>query len=273
MKSIIESFVKYKIWANALIILTFVVGILSLLNVKNTSFPIEPSKNISVQVTYPGAAPEEIEEGVILKIEESLKGVEGVKEITSTSRENFGSVNVEILSDYDVDEMVTEVKNSVDQISAFPEGAEKPIVFKQKTTDLVGVMLLQGDVTRKTLREYSRQIEDELLQSELISQVNTLNMPDLEISVEVQEMILRKHNLTFDDIANAIRRNNTNVAAGSIKSTNEEVLIRADAKKYEPVDYESIMIRSNVDGSQLKLGEIATIKEQLADVRDRKSVV
>ena len=269
MKSIIESFVKYKIWANALIILTFVVGILSLLNVKNTSFPIEPSKNISVQVTYPGAAPEEIEEGVILKIEESLKGVEGVKEITSTSRENFGSVNVEILSDYDVDEMVTEVKNSVDQISAFPEGAEKPIVFKQKTTDLVGVMLLQGDVTRKTLREYSRQIEDELLQSELISQVNTLNMPDLEISVEVQEMILRKHNLTFDDIANAIRRNNTNVAAGSIKSTNEEVLIRADAKKYEPVDYESIMIRSNVDGSQLKLGEIATIKEQLADVPDK----
>lgn len=164
MKSIIESFVKYKIWANALILLTFVVGILSLLNVKNTSFPIEPSKNISVQVTYPGAAPEEIEEGVILKIEESLKGVEGVKEITSTSRENFGSVNVEILSDYDVDEMVTEVKNAVDQISSFPEGAEKPIVFKLKTIDLVGVMLLQGDISRKKLRAYSRKIEDELLQ-------------------------------------------------------------------------------------------------------------
>lgn len=269
MKSIIESFVKYKIWANSLIFLTFVIGFLSLKNVKNTSFPIEPPKNISVQVTYPGAAPEEIEEGVILKIEESLKGVEGIKEITSSSRENFGSVNVEILSNYKIDEMVTEVKNSVDRISSFPEGAEKPIVFKVKATDLVGVMLLQGDVTRKKLREYSNQIEDELLQAELISQVNTLNMPDLEISVEVPEMILRKHNLTFDDISNAIRRNNTNVAAGSIKSNNEEVLIRADAKKYEATDYENIILKSNIDGSQLKLGEIATIKEQLADVPDK----
>jgi hypothetical protein len=167
MKSIIESFVKYKIWANALIILTFVIGIMSLLNVKNTSFPIEPSSNISVQVTYPGAAPEEIEEGVVLKIEEALKGIEGVKEITSTSRENFGSVNVEILSDYDIDEMVTEVKNGVDRISSFPVGAEKPIVFKVKAVDLVGIILLQGEVTRKKLREYSNLIEDELLQAEL----------------------------------------------------------------------------------------------------------
>ncbi|MFK7947313.1 MAG: efflux RND transporter permease subunit [Saprospiraceae bacterium] len=269
MKSIIESFVKYKIWANVLIILTFVVGLISLSNVKNTSFPIAPSENVSVQVTYPGAAPEEVEEGVILKIEEAVKGIEGVKEVTSTSRENFGSVNVQILSDYKIDEMVTEVKNAVDRISSFPEGAEKPTVYKVKATDLVGVMLLQGDVNRKKLRQYSNQIEDELLRSELISQVNTLNMPDLEISVEVQEMILRKHQLTFDDVSNAIRRNNTNIAAGSIKSTTEEVLIRADAKKYEAADYENIILKSNVDGSQLRLGEIATIKEQLADVPDR----
>lgn len=269
MKSIIEGFVKYKIWANALIILTFIIGIMSLLDVKNTSFPIEDSKNVSVQVTYPGAAPEEIEEGVILKIEEALKGIEGVKEITSTSRENFGSVNVEILNNYDVDEMVTEVKNGVDRISSFPVGAEKPIVFKIKTTDLVGIILLQGDVTRQKLREYSNQIEDELLRSTLISQVNVLNMPDLEMSIEVPEMVLRKHNLTFDDVANAIRKNNTNVAAGSIKSSSEEVLIRADAKKYEPAEYENIVLTSKADGSRLRLGDIATIKEQLADVPDK----
>jgi multidrug efflux pump subunit AcrB len=269
MKSIIEGFVKYKIWANSVIILVGIIGVMSLLNLKNTSFPIEDSTNISVQITYPGAAPEEVEEGVILKIEEALKGVEGVKEITSTSRENFGSVNVEILSDYGIDEMVTEVKNGVDRISSFPVGAEKPIVFKVKTTDLVGIILLQGNVTRQKLKVYSNQIEDELLQSALISQVNVLNMPDLEISVEVSEMVLRKHNLTFDDVANAIRKNNTNVAAGSIKSSDEEVLIRADAKKYEAVDYEQIMLRSKADGSRLRLGDIATIKEQLADVPDK----
>jgi multidrug efflux pump subunit AcrB len=269
MKSIIEGFVKYKIWANAVIILVAIIGLMSLLNLKNTSFPIEDSTNISVQVIYPGAAPEEVEEGVILKVEEALKGIEGVKEITSTSRENFGSVNVEILSSYDIDEMVTEIKNGVDRISSFPVGAEKPIVFKIKATDLVGIILLQGDVTRQKLRAYSNQIEDELLQSALISQVNVLNMPDLELSVEVPEMVLRKHNLTFDDVANAIRKNNTNVAAGSIKSNTEEVLIRADAKKYEPAEYEEIMLRSKADGSQLRLGDIATIKQQLADVPDK----
>ena len=269
MQTIIERFVKYKIWANALIILTIIIGGIALANVKNTSFPIAPSTNVSVQVTYPGAAPEEVEEGVVLKIEEALEGVEGVKEITSSSRENFGSVNVEILSSYDIDEMVTEVKNAVDRISSFPDGAEKPIVFKQKSIDLVGVILLKGDVNRQKLKTYAQRVETELLQAELISQVNVLSMPDIEISVEVAEAILRKHNLTFDDISNAIRKNNSNVAAGSIKSENEEILIRADAKKYEIADYADIILSSNVDGSKLRLGDIANIKEQLADAPDK----
>ena len=269
MKSLIELAVKYKIWSNVLIILTFGLGIKSCNEIKRTSFPIEPSKNISVQVTYPGAAPEEIEEGIVLKVEESLQGIEGVKEVTSTSQENFASVNVEIIKGYDIDELVTEVKNSVDRISAFPDGAEKPIVFKQKVADQAGIMILEGNVPVLQLKKYADQIEDELLQSDLISQVSILNVPEIELSIEIPELVLRRYGFTFDDIANAVRRNNTNIAAGTIKSTDEEVLIRANAKKYDPAQYESIILTSKADGSKIRLGDIATIKEQFEDKPDR----
>jgi multidrug efflux pump subunit AcrB len=269
MKGIITAIVKYKIWANAFILLTVILGTLAFLNIKNTSFPVEPSENVSIQVLYPGAAPEEVEEGVILKIEQSLEGIEGIKEITSVSRENLGSINVQILSNYKIDEMVTEVKNAVDRISSFPVGAEKPIVYKLKATDLVGVLLLRGNVSREKLKTYADNIKNELLATSLISQVNVLSMPDLEISVEVEEAVLRQHNLTFDDVVRAIRSNNSNVAAGAIKSDKEEILIRADAKKYDPAVYEDIILKSKVSGSQLRLGEIAVIKEQLADVPNK----
>lgn len=269
MKNLLEQFVKYKIWSNIIIIIVLGLGVVGLTNIKRTSFPIQESTTVSISVAYPGAAPEEIEEGIVLKIEQALQGLEGVKEITSVSRENLASVNVEGYSNYDIDDLVTEVKNSVDRINSFPTGAEKPTVFKLKQADLVGILILEGDIPMMDLKKYADQIEDELLQSPLISQVSIQGVPDLEISVEVPEITLRQHRLTFDDVANAIRRNNSDVAAGSIKTEDEEVLIRSNAKKYEAEMLKSIVLRSGADGSQLRLGDIANITEKFADAPDK----
>lgn len=265
MKSLIANSVKYKIGSNILIILVFITGIVGYINTKRSSFPIKDSTTISVSVVYPGASPEEIEEGIVLKIEEAVQGIEGIKEVTSISKENSGSVNVEIYSNYDIDELVTEVKNSVDRINSFPLGAEKPTVFKVKQADLAGVLILQGNIPQLELKQYADRIEDELLQLDEISQVQITGVPDLEISVEVSELVLRQNRLTFDDLSNAIRRNNTDISAGVIKSNDEEVLIRSNAKKYEPEQLENIVLRSKADGSILKLGDIATIEERFAD--------
>jgi len=264
MKSTLEFFVKYKIWANALIVVVFVLGFIGYQNLNSSSFPIQDSTRVQASIVYPGASPQEVEEGIVLKIEQSLQGIEGIKEVTSVSRENIGVVNVEIFSSYDIDEMVTEVKNAVDRISSFPNGAEKPIVFKLKTTDLVGSMVLRGNIPLKKLKTYSDQIEDDLLQSK-ISQVEIQGLPDLEISVEVPELVLRRNKLSFDNVANAIRLNNNDVSAGSIKTADEEVLIRSNAKVYEASELENIVLRSGRNGSQILLGDIATISEKFAD--------
>lgn len=265
MESIITFFVRYKIWVNTFIVLVLAGGLFSLAQLKNSSFPLMDSTNVQVSVVYPGASPQEVEEGIVLKIEESLQGIEGIKKVTSVSSENLGSINVEIFSNYDIDKLVTDVKNAVDRISSFPTGAEKPIVFKREQIDPVAMLVLKGDASLYSMKAYADIIEDDLLQDPYISQVAISGLPELEISVEVPELTLRRYKLTFDDVAAAIRLNNSDISAGSIKSAAEEVLIRSNAKEYEAAKLEDIILRSGVDGSQIRLGDIATIKEQFAD--------
>ena len=265
MKNLIEHFVKYPILANIVIAITLLAGILALTNTKKSFFPTRPDKFINVTVAYPGASPEEMEEGVTLKIEESLKAIAGIEEITSTSSENSTNLSIEILDNFNIDEIYTEVKNAVDGINSFPVGAEKPIVFKRRQMTTAQWLGLTGDVDLKTLKFYAEQIEDELLATGSISQVNVTGFPPLEVSIEISEENLRRYNLSFDDVANAVRFNNTDVSAGSIKSAREEILIRAKAKQTDADQIGNIVVRSNPDGSSLLINDVATVREQFAD--------
>lgn len=265
IKGLVAYFVKYPILANILIALTVIGGVVSFLNTKMSFFPTAKDRVINITVAYPGASPEEMEEGVTTKIEEALKSTAGIDELTSTSSENVASISILTLDNYDIDEIYTEVKNAVDGISSFPAGAEKPIIFKQRQRSTAQWLGLTGDVSLKTLKEYAESIEDDLLATGVISQVNISGFPPLEVSIEVSEQTLRRYNLTFDQVVNAVRLNNRDISAGSIKSTNEEILIRSKAKQTEADQISEIVVRSNTDGSKLLLRDIATITEQFAD--------
>lgn len=265
IKNTIEYFVKYPILANILIALTLVGGVLSMINTKKTFFPTLEDKNITVTVSYPGASPEEMEEGITLKIEEALKGVVGIYRITSTSSENFATINIRKDDGYDIDELYTDVKNSVDGINSFPAAAEKPIIVKQKSRTTAQWLALTGDVNMRTLKQFAEEIEDELLATGEISQVGISGFPPLEISIEVSEDVLRRYNLTFSEVANAVRINNKDVSAGSIKTSAEEILIRARAKDTDADKIGDIVIRSNAGGENLLLRDIATVEEKFAD--------
>ncbi|WP_424961150.1 efflux RND transporter permease subunit [Ekhidna sp.] len=265
IKGLIEYFVKYPILANILIALTLVGGVVSMLNTKKSFFPTLEDKNITVSVSYPGASPDEMEEGVTLKIEEALKGVIGIYQVTSTSSENFATINIQKIDGYDIDELYTDVKNSVDGISSFPAGAEKPIIVKQKSRTTAQWLALTGDVDLATLKQFAEDIEDELLATGVISQVGISGFPPLEISIEVAEDVLRRYNLTFTEVANSVRVNNRDVSAGSVKTSTEEILIRARAKDTDADKIGDIVIRSSDDGKNLLLRDIATIEEKFAD--------
>ena len=266
IKNLVEYFVKFPILANILIALTLVGGLVAMVNTKKSFFPTQKDRDINITVSYPGASPEEMEEGVTLKIEEAVNSIAGIEELISTSSENSASITIVTLDNFDIDEIYTEVKNAVDGINSFPVSAEKPIVYKQKQRSTAQWLGLTGDVDLKTLKTFAEEIEDELLAFDAISQVNVSGFPDLEVSIEVTEADLLRYNLTFDQVANAVRLNNQDISAGSVKSTNEEILIRSNAKQTDASKIGDIVLRSNADGSEILLKDVAVIKEQFADV-------
>ncbi|MEM6630681.1 MAG: efflux RND transporter permease subunit [Bacteroidota bacterium] len=269
MKSIIEYVTKYPIWANALIFVVLILGTVSVFTIKKSFFPeVEPNV-ISVAMVYPGASPEEMEEGVVLKVEEALKGIEGIEEITSVASENTARITVEVIPDFEAEIVLTDVKNAIDQINSFPENAEKPVIYNQKPRGDVIDMILVGGVDLMTLKWYAEGIREDLLNTGLITQIEVSGYPEREISIESSEETLLRFGLTFDQLADAVRLNNRDVSSGSIKSSSEEILIRSRAKRYDAEGIGQVIVRTNPDGSILRLADVAEIKEQFADVPNK----
>jgi len=272
MRKVIEYFVRYPILANIIIGVTLILGVVALVNTKKSFFPTRNSRNIVIQVAYPGASPDEMEEGVTLKIEQAIYNIVGIDELTSTSSENSARINISVLDDYDIDEAFTEIKNAVDGINSFPVNAEKPVIFKVKPQTTAQWVAINGDVDLLALKRFAEDIEDELLASGVISQINLFGFNQREISIEVSEANLSRYNLTFDEIASAVRLNNRDISAGSIKSFDEEILIRSNAKEDEAELIADIVLRSNPDGSKLHIRDIATIREQFTDQPNKSTI-
>ena len=269
MRNLIEYITKYPIWANALIFVVMILGVVSVITINKSFFPEVEPNIISVAITYPGASPEEMEEGVVLKVEEALKGIEGVEEITSIASENVARITVEVIPDFEAEIVLTDVKNAIDQINSFPENAEKPVIYNQKPRGDVIDMILVGDVELTTLKWYAEGVREDLLNSGKITQIEVTGYPEREISIEASEETLLRFGLTFDQLANAVRFNNRDVSSGSIKSSSEEILIRSRAKRYDAEGIGQIIVRTNPDGSILRLSDVAQIKEQFADVPNK----
>ncbi|MGB4974678.1 MAG: efflux RND transporter permease subunit [Cyclobacteriaceae bacterium] len=267
MRALVTFFVRYPIWANAIIIVIGIFGVLSYtLGLKKSFFPERTPQNITITMLYPGASPEEVEEGVTVKIEEAIKGIVGIDEVTSVSSENSASISIKTLDDYDLEEVTTEVKNAVDRINSFPLNAEPAIVFKEKATSIAMFMGVKGNVSLQDLKLAAEKVEDDFLNSGLISQVRLSGFPDLEISIDVPEASLRRYGITFDQVAIAVRSNNRDISGGSIKTTSEEIKIRANSKSFDPSFIEEIIIRANPDGTKLLLRDVADVQMKFADL-------
>ncbi len=265
MRKAVELFVRFPFYANLIIIFLLIVGGISFFSMKKAFFPERPSRMLYVSVFYPGASPVEMEEGVTARIEEAVRAIPGIYEITSVSSENSSRVSIEIIPGYDIDEALIEVKNAVDGISSFPTAAERPIVFKRRTTSPAARLIVTGDVDLLTLKSYAQQIEEDFLASGFISQVSISGYPSLEISVEAREDDLLRYGITFDELQTAISMNNRDVSGGQLRSAEEEMLIRLRSRSADPNKIGSIVLRANTDGSLLRIRDIATVKRQFAD--------
>jgi multidrug efflux pump subunit AcrB len=265
MKKLVTTFVKYPFYANLAIAVFLIAGLLSLMNMKLSFFPERPSKSIFVTMAYPGASPKEMEEGVTIRIEEALRSIVGIKEINSTSSENFTTISIQIYSEYDVDDVLLEVKNAVDGIVSFPTDAEKPIVYKQRPISMAGFMSISGDVDLLTLKRLSDEIENDFLNSGVLSQVSIQGVPELEISVETKEENLLRYGLTFAQVSSAISQNNIDLSGGLIRSDQEEILIRTRNRSVDPDIIGDIVVKASQTGDLIKVRDIADVKLKFAE--------
>ncbi|MCW8869496.1 MAG: efflux RND transporter permease subunit [Proteobacteria bacterium] len=266
-RGIIHWFASNPVAANLLMVCILVVGFAIALNLKKEMFPTTIINQVSITMAYPGAAPDEVEKGLCIKLEDAVSGLEGIDKITCVANESLARTNVEIDSDYDVKAVMAEIKNRVDGVNSFPEQAEKPIISEVLAQQPVMFVSLHGLVPESQLLETSQRIRDEIVDLPDVSLAELIGYRPYEISIEVKELTLRQYQITFDEIATALKRASLDLPGGSIKTERGDVLLRTVGQSYTGQQYADTVIRTNPDGSRLLLSDIATIKD--AFVEDR----
>ncbi len=263
MKNLLAYFIKYPI-AGWIIVIGFILfGYFGFTTLTSSFFPLSESRIITVKLAYPGASPQEMEEGVVLKIEDNLKGIEGIDRVTSKSYENSAAVTIETFKGYDTDIILAEVKNAVDKVPSFPSGMEPPVIAKQEATRQTITFAVSGNsVPLTVLKQKAQSIEKELLRMNGISQVSISGFPDEEIEIAVTETGLRAYGLSFQQVATALAKNSLITTGGSIKTEAEEYLIRASNRAYYAKDLENIVVKSTPNGNVVLLKEVATLRDK-----------
>jgi multidrug efflux pump subunit AcrB len=258
-------FARNPVAANIIIFLVSFGGLLQLCNIKQEVFPEVDMDVIVINIGYPGASPDEVEKGVTLVTEEAVRGVDGVKKVTSTSGEGFGVITVELQLGTDSAEALNKVRAAIDRITTFPEDVEKPIIFEATNRFQVISLVIYGDQPEGTLKQWAERARDDLLARDGITMVELNGVRAPEISIDVPQETLRRFRLTIDQVAGIVRAACVELPAGRIKAEGGEILLRTSERCDDRADIADVTVVARTDGTAIKLGEIATITDGFAD--------
>jgi len=256
---------KNSVAANLLMFSLLLGGLFTAFRAKQEVFPDFEIDAVSISVPYPGASPEEVERGIVLAIEEAVRGLEGVEEITSTAREGGGSVNADLLLGADRQKVYQDIQQAVDRVTTFPDEAEEPQITLISRRRHVLSMALYGDQTESVLRASAEYVRDDLLQDAAITQVSLAGIRDYEISVSVSRDTLEEYGITLDHVASRIRRTAVEIPGGGIKTAGGEILLRVRERRDAARQFANIPIVDSPSGRPVLLGQIAQIRDTFED--------
>ena len=265
MNKIIAWFAGNGVAANLLMWVIVAAGLSTLFGIKQEVFPEFASGIVTVRVPYPGAAPEEVEEGVVIRIEEKIQDLDGIKKINSTASENMATVMVEAIEGANVQKLTNDVKSRVDAIDTFPDEAEKPVVEEAIVRNQVLEVAISGDADERTLKVLGERLRDDLSALPEITQVELVSVRPYEVSIEVSEAALRQWGLTFNQVAQAVRRTSLDLPGGKVSTSGGEILLRTKGQAYLGKEFESLPLLTLSDGTRLAIGDVATVVDGFAD--------
>ncbi len=266
-KGIIAWFAYNPVAANLLMLIIMAVGIGAAFNIQRSMMPAIDVEWIYINAPYPGAAPEEVEKGIVLKIEEAINDVDGIKRVESQAYESYAMIWIEPQDGVDLSRLLDDVQNRVDAIPHFPEEAEKPIISQPEVMFPALTVQIAGDLDERSMKAMASEIRLELLAYPEISAADIIGARDYEIAIEISEQLLREYHLTLGDVANVIARSSLDLPAGSVQTENGDIMLRTLGQAYVQQDFEAIVLKTWPDGARLMLRDIATVNDGFVDGR------
>lgn len=260
-KGVIAWFARNSVAANLLMGCIVIAGLMASLQIRKQMFPAVEINWININITYRGAAPQEVEEAITVKLEEALATVQGLERVMTYSNRGGASASIKVLESYDIREVLDDVKSSVDAISSFPDGMESPIIYQTKYRQEVMYLSLSGALDRKHLKQLGELIHDEIRNLPNINISDYYSGANYEIAIEVKPEKLREYDVSFSEIAQVVRDFAVNRSAGEIQADEGTISVRIENQAYLGYEFESIPLRTLSNGTQLKIGDIATVKD------------
>ena len=264
-RGVIAWFAQNPIAANLLMLCIIIAGVLSASELRKEAFPSMEPRFVTVSMTYDSGDAKQAEEGIAIKIENALESVPGIKRMTSTSTASGSSVQVEKETDYDLETLMTDVKNKVDAIYNFPSDAEKAVISKGRRQDHVIWVQLYGDADQASLQQLGEQLERELLAKDGISQVEASSYVDHMMSVEIDEARLQAYGLTLTDVSDAINAESSTALTTSLRNKEKVIRLKASEQAYYTGDFASIPLLADASGTYLTVGDVTNIEDMFAD--------
>ena len=266
MRKFINFFLVHPIWGNAFIVLVLIFGIFSIVMMRKSFFPELDPKTININVFYPGASPAEMEEGVTIKVEQAVKGLDGIDEINSTSAENTANVSIKAFQDTDIEELLSEVENTVNSISSFPQGSERPIITRIKsggmgsTVAFIGIAARTENARANELTDLASKVERDLLNTKEITEIKKNGFPEKEIAINVRENDLLRYGISIQEVSTAIASKNLDLTAGLIRGGVQEMSIRSNNRGTTAEEIDQIILRTTRTGEKIVVGDIADVQ-------------
>ncbi len=259
MEWLVRWWVRNPVAANLLMLIVIIAGYLGLRDIEKEAFPTVQPDIVQVVVIWPGAAPKEVEQQVVQRVEEVLKNVPNVYRVTSDARDSYGSVTVQTFPTVDLDSFLNDVKNAVDSVTAFPRDIENPIVRRLDWRKTMMRVVISGEIGERALTRLGERLRNEVANLPYISQVEVAGSRREEVTIQLSERDLQNFGLSFSDVADAIRLDSMNVSVGEVRTETGDVQLRAQNLADTQTDFERIVIRQTPGGGQVRVMDVATV--------------
>jgi len=265
MERIIEWWVRNPVAANLLMIGILLAGFLGFQAMEREAFPQVKPNQVEIEIVWPGAAPQEVEEQIIVRIEEALKNIDRLYHVYSTAMENYGRIEVTTFPDVDINTFLNDVKNAVDSVSSLPRDIENPQVRRTEYRNEMIRVAVHGDISERELTRLAQDLRNEVAALPWVSTLELFGTRREEVTIELSESAMRRYNLSFAEVADAIRANSLNLSSGQVRTETGDIQLRARNMADNQTDFEKIVIRQTPEGAAIRVGDVASVIDGFED--------